>query len=341
MDAGGHILRGAAGADVGSPAQRDERAGRRHRRYRHPLIGEQLQRLGVKGQPLQQAPLVVPPARIGIDPRDQLLHRAYAVTDDPTGNTPRRRKQPPADDQQPVIVTGDMLLDDDLARTECLGRGERLAQAHFVANSRRHPPTLLLVEWLDDHRPSQPRGHLDGSVEVGHQLAARHRDVGLPHELRRQDLVLSDQTPDMGSVAGERRAHPLGVHTPPVLDVVRPHRHRDAALQSRQREAHIAGEQPLVLGRRHPLADRRVDVGQPTGRRCSPQFDQPQSKPQSVAEHPFALPGNGQHQPASCDTEHAPAPDRVPCPALQCHRQGDDPLPESALRGGAAVGRVE
>lgn len=51
------------------------------------------------------------------------------------------------------------------------------------------------------------------------------------------------------------------------------------------------GSSPLSRGRRHPLADRRVDVGQPTGRRCSPQFDQPQSKPQSVAEHPFALPG--------------------------------------------------
>ena len=147
-------------------------------------------------------------ARVPVDLGDELLDRALPVADDEGRHALRRADEAARDDEEAEVEALQELLDDDLvAKLQGVLVGE--AELVLAADVRQHAPAVRGVERLDDDRPAEPLGDLDGFVLVAGDRAPRHGHAVVAEERLGQALVAGDLDAELAGRRRDRRLDPL------------------------------------------------------------------------------------------------------------------------------------
>ena len=276
MDQIGHVLGGAAGAEIGAFAQQDHAPRLGHRVGVEPLLAQHRQRHLVEGHRREAAGMVGAAPRILVDLRHQIPHRRGPVAGDHGRMAPRRGDQRPAHDEQAVVVAAAGAFHDD---RRFLRPGHRERRLHLLARGEvhTHPAPLVAVARLDDDRHADLLGGRPGVGGVGDRPPLGHGDPRLGQERARELLVLRDRLGDGRGAVGLRGpdAALLGAdaeaHQRPVREAAR----GDAAVLGRPHdgaragaELHLEEQSPEALDLRGEVEGLVGDRGhdQPVGR---------------------------------------------------------------------------
>jgi hypothetical protein len=154
------------------------------------------------------------------------------IADLPGISTARRREHPTLDHQHPMAHTGDVPLDDDVARADLVRRVKRPPQGAGVGDAGHRGDTPALVERFDHHRPAQLLSYRAGLLRIMGHLGARHRHPGVGQRLACLGTVGCRQRRNHRRPGGEGVVQTLGVHTPAQLHAARQYLERDVAWHS-------------------------------------------------------------------------------------------------------------
>ena len=200
-------------------------------------------------------------ARVAVDLGDELLDRALPVADDEGRHPLRGADEAARDDEEAEVVALQKLLDDDLV-AELQGVLVGQPQLVLAADVRQHAPAVRCVERLDDDRPAELLGDLDGLVLVAGDLAPGHGHAVVAEELLGQALVARDLDAELAGRRGDRRLDPLLVDARAEHDegAVVQAEVRDAARRGDLHDRARRGPERPALARPLEPVDRGLEI---------------------------------------------------------------------------------
>ena len=173
----GHIGGRAAGGQIGVVAQVHALALVGHRIGVKALLAQTGQGDFIKADFGQRRGVPVAPARVLVDPLDQLRHGVHAIAGHAGRIAPCRSNQPFADHQQAEVIARHVTLHQHVVtktRRHCIG----CAQGGLVLDIDGHTLALVPVQRLDHHWQSDLLRRLPGIVGMAYRASTRHRHTG-------------------------------------------------------------------------------------------------------------------------------------------------------------------